>query len=117
MLTSCHIPADYVTTRSEQVGFFFSWGTWRYYMLPQFIIQALWVSELEKKSGISFKRAYQGGKSVQGKETIASSDIGNSEVIQQSSERKDDTPLLDEKELSIPHAVTNQQPATVAASA
>jgi phosphatidylglycerol phospholipase C len=50
---------DFVGARSEQVGIFFRWATWRYYMLPQMLIQAIWISELEKRAGCTFKSAWK----------------------------------------------------------
>jgi len=114
-----NMQSDYVTTRSEQVGFFFRWGTWRYYMLPQFFIQALWVSELERKSGISFKRAFKGGDYVQDRVTSATKDVANKDATQKLALEKESkvvTPLVQEKTMSVPSAVSHQ-PSAVSASA
>lgn len=50
---------DYASTRSEEVGFFFRWASWRYWMLPQFVIQSMWIANLEKRAGSTFL-AYKG---------------------------------------------------------
>lgn len=50
---------DFASVRSEQVGFFFRWASWQYWMLPQFLIQAMWISELERRAGITFKSAWR----------------------------------------------------------
>lgn len=51
--------SDYASTRSERVGVFFRWATWRYWVVPQFLIQAVWIGELEKRAGITFKKAWK----------------------------------------------------------
>ncbi|KDN46807.1 PLC-like phosphodiesterase [Tilletiaria anomala UBC 951] len=48
---------DFAATRKDQVGLFFRWASWRYWMLPQFVIQTMWVANLEKRAGESFKAA------------------------------------------------------------
>ncbi|EPQ31904.1 uncharacterized protein PFL1_00103 [Pseudozyma flocculosa PF-1] len=45
---------DFATTRQEEVGIFFRWATWRYWTLPQFVIQTLWKANIEKRAGCSF---------------------------------------------------------------
>ncbi|PWN90285.1 PLC-like phosphodiesterase [Acaromyces ingoldii] len=47
--------SDYISTRSEQVGLFFRWASWKYYMFPIFFYQTLWISQIEGRAGISFK--------------------------------------------------------------
>ncbi|UZJ51886.1 hypothetical protein CBS101457_001206 [Exobasidium rhododendri] len=110
--------ADYVTTRSEQVGLFFSWGRWQYYMLPQFLIQSLWISELERKSGVSFKGAIKKGGSLPKKEYAGKKTMAQKTIARQPIEEELDSvpPLIAEKEPSIPSAAF-MQASPVAASA
>jgi len=52
---------DFALARSEKVGFFFRWATLQYWMLPQFLKQAVWMSELEGRAGCTFKQAWVEG--------------------------------------------------------
>lgn len=45
--------SDYISTRSEQVGLFFRWASWKYYMFPIFFYQTLWISQIEGRAGVS----------------------------------------------------------------
>ncbi|PWN41500.1 PLC-like phosphodiesterase [Ceraceosorus guamensis] len=46
---------DFALTRSEEVGFFFRWASWRYWMLPQFVIQSMWIANLQTRAGSTFE--------------------------------------------------------------
>ncbi|KAK0541559.1 hypothetical protein OC835_000027 [Tilletia horrida] len=46
---------NFPKTRSESVGLFFRWSTWRYYTVPQFVLQSMWCSDVERRAGLSFK--------------------------------------------------------------
>ncbi|KAK0564211.1 hypothetical protein OC861_004411 [Tilletia horrida] len=46
---------DFGKTRSDSVGFFFSWAHWRYYTLPQFLLQSKWCADVERRAGLTFK--------------------------------------------------------------
>lgn len=48
---------DFNSTRSDNVGIFFRWATWRYWALAQLILRNMWISQLEKRAGESFKDA------------------------------------------------------------
>lgn len=50
---------DYASTRSNEVGVFFRWASWKYWTPFQWIIQSHWLSSLEKRAGISFKEAWK----------------------------------------------------------
>lgn len=67
---------DFATTRQEQVGLFFRWATWRYYMLPQFVLQTLWMANIEKRAGCSFKE----GNKIISPATVADLEKGESPV-------------------------------------
>ncbi|KAN0066156.1 hypothetical protein ACQY0O_000250 [Thecaphora frezii] len=45
---------DFAATRQEEVGIFFRWATWRYWQLPQFVLQTMWKANIEKRAGCSF---------------------------------------------------------------
>lgn len=78
---------DYATTRSERVGYFFRWATWRYYMLPQFLIQAVWISELEKRAGVSFRTAWKDGSLGSSDPTAASAKHAGHSSVEQTAEK------------------------------
>lgn len=46
---------DFATTRQDEVGIFFRWATWRYYALPQFVLQNIWLANIEKRAGSPFR--------------------------------------------------------------
>ncbi|CDR99563.1 hypothetical protein [Sporisorium scitamineum] len=46
---------DFATTRQDEVGTFFRWATWRYYALPQFVLQNTWLANIEKRAGSPFR--------------------------------------------------------------
>lgn len=104
---------DYSTTRSEQVGFFFRWATWRYYTVPQLFIQSIWTSELERRAGITFKNAWaQGGKALQ-RELPTVQDMSSSAVVEPSTAKDTNpstanvSPLLAEKQAISPPIINS----------
>lgn len=44
---------DFASVRRDEVGLFFRWATWRYYMLPQFVMQNVWLNGIEKRAKVS----------------------------------------------------------------
>jgi len=46
---------DFSSTRQLEVGMFFRWATWRYYTLPQFVLQSMWLANIEKSAGSPFR--------------------------------------------------------------
>lgn len=109
--------ADYVTTRSEQVGFFFRWATWRYYTVPQFFIQAWWLAEIERRAGITFKRAWKGEVST--KELVAEAKTKNSSVEQEIHQEDGTTTpgTLIQGKVDVPPPAVTSLPSVVTASA
>ncbi|CAO1638899.1 unnamed protein product [Sympodiomycopsis kandeliae] len=50
---------NFATCRRNEVGLFFRWASWRYWAAAQWVIQANWLSQLEKRAGITFKEAWK----------------------------------------------------------
>ena len=46
---------DFASTRQVEVGMFFRWATWRYYALPQYVLQSMWLANIEKRAGSPFR--------------------------------------------------------------
>ena len=51
---------DFASTRQVEVGMFFRWATWRYYALPQFVMQNMWLANIEKRAGSPFREVTPG---------------------------------------------------------
>lgn len=47
---------DFASTRQVEVGMFFRWATWRYYALPQFVLQTMWLANIERRAGLPFRK-------------------------------------------------------------
>ncbi|KAI3481498.1 hypothetical protein L1887_56045 [Cichorium endivia] len=52
---------DFASTRQLEVGMFFRWATWRYYTLPQIVMQNIWLANIEKRAGSPFRKVVKGG--------------------------------------------------------
>ncbi|TKY90037.1 hypothetical protein EX895_000035 [Sporisorium graminicola] len=50
-----NMKTDFATTRQDEVGMFFRWATWRYYALPQFVLQTNWLANIERRAGSPFR--------------------------------------------------------------
>lgn len=50
---------DFSAYRRDQVGLFFRWASWRYWSPAQWILTAQWLSQIEKRAGITFKEAWR----------------------------------------------------------
>ncbi|CAO1614782.1 unnamed protein product [Parajaminaea phylloscopi] len=50
---------DFPKYRRNEVGRFFRWTSWRYYTVPQWLIQGKWTDKLEKRAGVSFQEAWK----------------------------------------------------------
>ncbi len=50
-----NMTSDFATTRQGEVGMFFRWATWRYYSLPQYVLQNMWMANIEKRAGSPFR--------------------------------------------------------------
>jgi hypothetical protein len=88
-------------------------------MLPQFLIQSLWISELERKSGVSFKGALKSEAIVRGKRAPSlQKPLDQTRALHQTSQEGTSVvaPLVVEREPSISSAIHIQAP-PVAASA
>ncbi|PWN53520.1 PLC-like phosphodiesterase [Violaceomyces palustris] len=59
---------DFASTRRDEVGIFFRWATWRYYMLPQLVLQTMWLANIEKRAGEPFKRTSNKAKQAKAQE-------------------------------------------------
>ncbi|PWZ03047.1 PLC-like phosphodiesterase [Testicularia cyperi] len=55
---------DFASTRQDEVGLFFRWATWRYYQLPQFVLQTVWLANIAKRAGAPFKAVPESPSSV-----------------------------------------------------
>lgn len=45
---------DFASTRQGEVGMFFRWATWRYYTLPQYVLQNRVLASIERRAGSPF---------------------------------------------------------------
>ena len=56
--------ADFPGYRRNEVGLFFRWSTLKYYTLHQWLIQSVWIGQLEKRAGVTFSEAWKSAKDL-----------------------------------------------------
>ncbi|PWN26510.1 PLC-like phosphodiesterase [Jaminaea rosea] len=62
--------ADFPQYRRNEVGMFFRWSTLRYYTFHQWCVQSVWIGQLEKRAGVTFKEAWKTAEHLDVPETV-----------------------------------------------
>lgn len=77
---------DFASTRQVEVGMFFRWATWRYYALPQFVLQSVWLANIEKRAGSPFREvdAVASAAGVTAAPSLPASTIGAASISEKS---------------------------------
>lgn len=86
--------SDFPSCRRNEVGRFFRWASWRYYTVPQWLIQGQWIGTLEKRAGVTFADAWKEAKKLDSAASSSASSIHASKTAQPGVELDESVPAL-----------------------
>lgn len=88
---------DFASTRQTEVGIFFRWASWRYYTLPQYVLQSMWLSNIARRAGAPFAQLSE----TEGQAVITNARVATA-AVQPVTPAKAPTSLSEKTPYSVP---------------